>query len=582
MKTNKTFITLACVLATQLQVAADVVLHSSFNKSLAAAPAGEWQGAESDFVLGVENKAIHLKGSQYISISGDLKFSNEEGSLHLWVKTEWPGNDGKLHNIVALGRKSGIRILKDAKNHLRFSWNPGSEAKQLVMGGSIAAEWPPNQWRHLAFTWKHGIYAVYLDGRKMQAGEPEEPVAPLTETTFLFLGGIKNAPCDYAVDEFVLCNHALTEEDVLKAFVSGMEHLERRDDPRLVAYAQINDKPAALILDTGSTLHALFRPFAIDAGVTPMASYRGGNMFNEEADATINLPQGARFKQRFIILKNETGFRHDGILGWMQFFSANRVYVEWNRRTLTLIRPEAMKSITQGWMEHSFALDGSQLRLPDCTIRIGEAEVRLPLIIDTGEGGGLTLTKKTWSEVQPQLIQAKRLYKAAWTPKSKQQTYVSFVPDSLQILGESMHGISVEENQHNRLGASGDEHASIGLAAVSFFDVVIDGVAGKLWLKPRTTPAIREHHDFSGILFIRQNEGAEIAYRIEVLNNSPAWELGLRTHDQIIEVDGQKPDYSDIDYQISLKDRLNSGEAISLRVRRGDQTFDVMKPKPRN
>ena len=83
----------------QLPVAAEVLLRSSFNKSLAAKPAGVWEGKEAAFVLGVEGKAVHLKGAQYISIPGDLKFNNEEGSLHFWVKTDWPGNDNQLHAL---------------------------------------------------------------------------------------------------------------------------------------------------------------------------------------------------------------------------------------------------------------------------------------------------------------------------------------------------------------------------------------------------------------------------------------------------------------------------------------------------
>jgi len=561
---------------------AEVLVSSSFNKSLATDSAGKWESQEPDYVQGVEGKAVHLKGDHHLSLPSGLKFNNEEGTLHLWVKTDWPGNDGMMHHLVALGRKSGIRIFKDEKNMLRVIWDPGGGDKKLAMGGNIEAEWPPDEWRHLAFTWKRGVYAVYLDGGEYQAGEPTVPVAPLTETTSLFLGGVKDAPGDFSVDKFVLCSHALSKEEVLQTFVRGIEQIEHRDDPRLVIHALINNKPAALIMDTGSSLHALFRSFALQAGTKLITSYRGASMFDEETNAMITLPRGPSFKQRFIILKGGEHFRHAGIVGWMQFFAANQVVLEWDRRTAVAIPPDVVQSITHGWIEHTFATNDSQLRLPLCRIQIDDVELSLPLLLDTGNATGLSLTKKTWASVLPRLNPKKRCYSAAWVPGGGQQKFVSIVPESIRLLGAHMHGVSVSENLHHQRGTYSDEYASLGLAALSHFEVVIDGVNGKLWLKPRAVPAIREHIDLSGMLFLHSDKTEGKKYEVEILENSPAWNLGLRSGDQIIETDGLKPDYDDIDWQISVKDRLGNGESIRLKMCRNEKTFDVIQTNAKN
>ncbi len=574
----RTSLTSFCLLAFQLSVQAEVIIKSSFNNSLESGAGATWKGKEPEYVQGVEGKAVHLKGEHYFSLAGDLKFNQEEGSLYLWVKTDWAGNDGLMHHFVALGMKSGIRIFKDERNRLAVIWKPGDGTPNLTMGGSIAAEWPPNEWRHLAFTWKHGVYAVYLDGMAYQEGEPTAPVAPLTETTPLYLGGAKGAPGDFTADELVFCRHALSKEEVLEVFARGMEQIEKRDDPRLVMHALINDKPAALIMDTCSSLHVLFKEFAVQAGAKMMPSYRGGTIWNEETNATIMLPRTTEsYKQRFIVMDGGENFRHAGIVGWMQFFAANQVVVEWDRRTAVAIPPEAVTNITQGWKEYSVPPEASVLRLPSCRIQIDGVELNLPLQIDTGAATGLSLTKKTWETLLPKMNQANRCYNAAWIPGKGPQKFISIVPATIELLGTAMHDVSVSEHLHRATDTS--EYATIGLAALSHFEVVIDGVRGKLWLKPRANPAIRESLQLSGMLFLHSGKTADKKYEIEVLENSPAWNFGLRSEDQIIEADGLKPDYDDIHWQIGVKDRLGNGESIQLKVRRGEKTFDLSQKK---
>ncbi|OYW31108.1 MAG: hypothetical protein B7Z47_02065 [Chthoniobacter sp. 12-60-6] len=112
---------------------------------------------------------------------------------------------------------------------------------------------------------------------------------------------------------------------------------------------------------------------------------------------------------------------------------------------------------------------------------------------------------------------------------------------------------------------------------MSFFDVVIDGIAQTLWLRPRSTPALHEDINLGGLLFEYDGSTDSKKNTASVLSGSPAWNLGLRTGDEIIEVDGKQPDPYDVDqeYQIDVKQRLSHGQAIQLKVRREHQTFEI-------
>jgi hypothetical protein len=229
--------------------------------------------------------------------------------------------------------------------------------------------------------------------------------------------------------------------------------------------------------------------------------------------------------------------------------------------------------LTSDWKAHAYPRRASNLRLPRCTIRIDDIELNLPLVIDTGTSDGLTLTSKTWADVQPKISTAKRFLNGAWTLDNGMKTFVSVIPKNISMLGAQMHGISVSENQHHTSDAQNDEHASIGLAALSYFEVVIDGEKGNLWLKQRFTPAIREKLNSSGLVFYTATR--EDGIQVEVLKDSPAWDLGLRSRDSILTVDGKKLDAKNLDEMILLKDQISAGKPVRLKVVRGAKQIEV-------
>jgi concanavalin A-like lectin/glucanase superfamily protein len=560
------------------QLAAEVIHHSSFDKGLAADGGKNWAGKDSKFCRGVKEQAIDLSGASYISFSDKLPFNNNEGTLELWLKTNWPGNDGKDHGILALGKTSGIRISKSTTNELMFMWAPNGSHSQVGMKFSIARDWPAGEWRHLVFTWKQSSFLAYLDGVVRKGMTADQDPSPLPETTPVYLGGFEPIPGDLSVDEFALRNDQLSREEVLQHYVQGMEALEQRSDPRLVMRQLIEKKPATLILDTGSVLNVLFKPFAVEAGLKLMPSYRGRDVFNEETDALLTLDQGKAFKLRFIILENVTSFDQQGFLGWTQFFRVNRLHILWDYRTVKPLTEAETHSMTQKWQEHAFSTNPLKLVIPATSLLIDGISLTLPIVIDTGDGTGLSLTKKTWDNISSKLNQRRRGFDASWTPTQGAQTNISIVPETIELWGTQMKNISVSRDRHERDTSDDHEEARIGLAALSCFDVVIDGLSQKLWLRPRSSPAIREEINLSGLLFVKHTEkDGEKTVQLHVLEDSPAWRLGMRTGDTIIELDDHQfgPAGMDFDEQIDVKRRLSQEEPVQIKIRRGQDVIEI-------
>ncbi|OYW31107.1 MAG: hypothetical protein B7Z47_02060 [Chthoniobacter sp. 12-60-6] len=435
----KWFISLSSILLTQIAAYAEIIHHSKFDGDLVAAGGKTWLGKSIGYSAGVTGKAVDLKGESYISFPDDVHFSSEEGTLEMWIKTHWAGNDGKEHSLLALGKSSGLRIMKSKENELILMWKPG-EHPQFGFKFSIANDWPKQEWRHLVLTWKRDSFFVYVDGIVRSGGLAEAVPAPLPETSPLYLGCTDPVPGDLMVDELILRNDALTRAEVLENYERGMSQFELRGDPRLVMRVLIDKSPATLILDTGCMLNVLFKPFATEANLKLLPSYRGGEVFNEETDATLTQIDGRSLKMRFIVLKNETGLPQQGMLGWDQFFTANRLQILWDHRAMKPLSEAETQTMTRGWQEHDFSSSLHKLMLPVVSMRIGNVEITLPLVIDTGDGTGLSFTKKVWDSLQPQLDQEKRSLSASWTPNRGTQKHIDIVPDSVEIFGKRMNG----------------------------------------------------------------------------------------------------------------------------------------------
>ena len=235
----------------------------------------------------------------------------------------------------------------------------------------------------------------------------------------------------------------------------------------------------------------------------------------------------------------------------------------------------AVKNPGEGWLPLPATKGAGELSLPETKFSINGTELTLPVVVDTGEGSGFSLTSATWHKLLKHWTDDTRGYQLRWTPSGGNQARVAVVAKEAHLFGHTLKNVSIEEDSH--VSRSGDgEKLRIGLSALSSFEVLIDGVEDVLWLKPRAKAAVHAQINPSG-LFPRP--GAD-KITLLVPEGSLAWKHGLRTDDQIVQWEHVPMKKGDIGLEMhaDIRRLLNSGQAVTLKVRRGQETIEIRVP----
>lgn len=105
---------------------------------------------------------------------GNISENEHEGTIEMWVETEWAGNDGLWHYILDTRDGSGYNGLyldKNNSNNIRLMYANATE-NLLVFSPSVASAWTANVPHHLMLKWWEVDnltmgFALYFDGKKL-------------------------------------------------------------------------------------------------------------------------------------------------------------------------------------------------------------------------------------------------------------------------------------------------------------------------------------------------------------------------------------------------------------------------------
>ncbi|WP_455391914.1 LamG domain-containing protein, partial [[Eubacterium] cellulosolvens] len=97
-------------------------------------------------------------------------FDKHQGTIEMWVKPDWNGNDGENHTIFSTSKdwnNNSFFIYKDSDNYLKFVTTDNNSNFQGYPKVDIR-DWKKNNWYNLAFTWDvMGTKTIYINGYKM-------------------------------------------------------------------------------------------------------------------------------------------------------------------------------------------------------------------------------------------------------------------------------------------------------------------------------------------------------------------------------------------------------------------------------
>jgi hypothetical protein len=291
-----------------------------------------------------------------------------------------------------------------------------------------------------------------------------------------------------------------------------------------------------LVFDTGAEAICLFRSTARRLGLKasepgPGAKALAGRVLagiSEECEFSIS---EVTTRIRFPVFDppEETSPRDiDGLLAWYPF-----------RDHVFLLSPQPVSITTLPALPEDIAswakwpISPKQRAL---TIEVFEfGGQRGVILIDTGSFSGAELNAQRWQQWREAHKDFPTSPVAFFTPASGLLVREECWADQLDIAGFRIANVPVMQGRPDVEDFVGAD-ATLGLAALSRLEVIIDGARGNFYTRPVSTPPAPYKHNRLGAVFAPKDLESQdlIGYVIE---GSPAYQAGIRNGDVLLGVD---------------------------------------------
>jgi len=176
-----------------------------------------------NFSTGIIGGALQLNTNSLVTYNAQNNITANEGSVELWVKPTWNGNDNSNHNILIWGAGGGLYIAKDAANYLKIIVNRyGIGENPERSAGYNISSWLANEWHHFACTWSASELNLYIDGF-LVANSPVGFTIPTINDTQFYLGSEKgNASFEGDFDEIRISSIVRTHAEIVQSYNNGL------------------------------------------------------------------------------------------------------------------------------------------------------------------------------------------------------------------------------------------------------------------------------------------------------------------------------------------------------------------------
>lgn len=172
---------------------------------------------------GVYNQSVFMGKNSNLSFSAKNNIYAFTGTVELWIKPKWAGNDSNTYVILDYGAAGGIYICKDSTNCLKLTLNRLSGSGGAENNASYSIEdWKANVWHHVAFTWDYKSLKIYVDG-KLRTQVQVSIIIPDITATMYQIGSEGTQNFLYAsIDEFRISDYARNEQEISDDYNMGI------------------------------------------------------------------------------------------------------------------------------------------------------------------------------------------------------------------------------------------------------------------------------------------------------------------------------------------------------------------------
>jgi hypothetical protein len=110
-------------------------------------------------------RCLVLGAGGYVACSANENFDPQVGTIELWIKPMWTGNDGVYHAFVSIPGPEGMALHKDQYSHVWFGFSSGWATLSYAYADGYAYWWQPGVWRHVAACWDKDCIQLFVDGK---------------------------------------------------------------------------------------------------------------------------------------------------------------------------------------------------------------------------------------------------------------------------------------------------------------------------------------------------------------------------------------------------------------------------------
>jgi hypothetical protein len=341
-----------------------------------------------------------------------------------------------------------------------------------------------------------------------------------------------------------------------------------------VVAADINGNRVRLAFDTGAEFSALFRPTATRLGlkVTEWPSDQpvgpGKVRFGTAEPCTLTI-WNKSVRATFAVLDLLVLPPVDGLLSWRDL---SKNVIRFDGRTVTFLERVPPDAAT--WLKLPLRAGAATLGL-DIPGRAGGTET---LEVDTGGVHGISLNEREWRQWTATHPNRPRTLEAHYMPGAGLRVQELTWADEISIGPLTITDVLLREATVTEAGMAPAYRATLGLMAVGRLDLIVDGKSDVAYVRPRTAPAPPPPHNRLGAVFVPVDleKGHDLVGI--VLNDSPAWQAGIRDGDLLLRIGDTDVTnwWSNPEARAGRFFDSPAGTKLALTLRRGDKEFRVV------
>lgn len=333
------------------------------------------------------------------------------------------------------------------------------------------------------------------------------------------------------------------------------------DDRIWLNDTKVEGKPAKFVFDSGANDIALVsdavRRLGLRTNGAPSGDFGVTDTYTMEWD-------GNSFRTVFDVL-NISGADFDGVMGWGPI-SSNISRIDANALKITNL-PEVPKG-AKNWAKYRIMTDYGTL-----DIEVPHSDGTTGVVtFDTGSDCGLALSASRWlqwKKVHPHSPATIITYATLNGFVSEEESWANRICIGPLVLTD----VPIMKDRSPIAGKWGAKHdATLGLAALSRLDIVVDGIHSVAYLKSRTAPSRPYYYNRLGAGFVPA-DGDPHKMVATVLSGSPAYEAGVRDGDFLLQVDNRRVAGWTGDWASRFK--MPAGTKVRLKLQRNGTNFET-------